>query len=50
MNKTYGDITGEARMNSQVMFFYGTQHMDMPVLTNQQGFIKISSVWTEDVV
>ena len=38
------DSAREARMNSKVMFFNGPLHMDMPVLTDQQELIDISSV------
>ena len=30
------DTAGEASTNLYVTFFYGPQHMDRPVLTNQQ--------------
>ena len=43
-------IAREARMNSQVTFFSGPLHMDVPVLTDQQELFCISSVRTLDVV
>ena len=30
------DTGGEAKTNSQVTFFYGLLHTDMPVLANQE--------------
>ena len=44
------DTAGEARTNSQVMFFYGPFNMDMAVLANSQELIYISSVQTQNVV
>ena len=41
---------GETRMNLEVIFFYGSLHMDVSVLTNQQELINIISVQTQDVV
>ena len=33
-----------------MMFFYGRQHMDVPVLADQQELIYVSSVQTQDVI
>ena len=32
------------------MFFYRPQHMNVPILADQQEFICISFVWTQDVI
>ena len=42
------DTAGEARTNLEVTFSYGPQHMDVPVLTDQQELIYISFVRTLD--
>ena len=39
---------GETRTNSLATFSSGFQHVDVPVLANQQGFTYISSVWTQN--
>ena len=44
------DTAVEAMMNSEVMFFYGLLHMDVPMLADRQELIYISSVRTQDVV
>ena len=41
---------GEARTNSSLMFFYGSLHIDVPVLADLQELIYIRSVQTQDVV
>ena len=44
------DMTGEARKNSLVTFFYGPLHVDVSVLAYEQELIYISSVRIQDVV
>ena len=43
------DTAGEARMKLSVTFSYGTPHMDVPVLDDQEKHTYNSSVWTKDV-
>ena len=40
----------EATINSEVTFFYGPRHIDVPVLADRQEIIYISSIGTLDVV
>ena len=44
------DTAGEERMNSQVTLSNGPQHMDKPVLVDQQKFTYNSSVQTQGAV
>ena len=48
--KDVRDTAGEARMNSLVTLFNGPRYMNVPMLADQQQFIHISSVQTQDVV
>ena len=45
-----GGIAGEARTNSLVTSFYGPLLMDAQVLADQQGFIHINPVRTQNVI
>ena len=46
----HGEHCWRSKTNTEMTFFYGPVHMNVPVLTDQQVLIYTSSMWRQDVV